>query len=81
MSEMIKIEIDPASFGWVRTEDTYGGKRYVVYVQQEWIDCLNWVKNYKAQLDKEIRLRESNPALASQWDQYQTMLRIVMDDV
>lgn len=81
MNELIKIDIDPSTFGWTRVEDTYGGKRHVIYIHQEWIDCLNWVKNHKAQLEKEAKLRAENPALASQWDQYQTMLRIVMDDV
>lgn len=78
---MIYVEFKPSNFASVVTTELHGGKAVYVKISPEVIDAINWVNTYRAQLDKEIALRNSNPALAIQWDHYQTLLRIVMDDV
>lgn len=59
----------------------YGGISFSVNLEKRLIDLLQWVENHKANVEKEEQLRKTNPALASTWEQYQTMLKIVMDDV
>jgi hypothetical protein len=59
----------------------YGGISYSVTLDQKLVDLLKWVENHKANVEKEEQLRKTNPALASTWEQYQTMLKIVMDHV
>lgn len=65
----------------VSTMDVHGGRDISVSVSNDVVETINWVKKYRQKLEKEIELRASNPALASAWDQYQVMLRIVMDDI
>jgi len=62
-------------------QDVYGGKEIHINLGFEAVDAIKWVQEHRRQLEKERKLRESNPALSNAWDQYQTMLRIVMDDV
>jgi len=50
---------------------------YNIFLDQSIIDIINWAKRYKNQLDNEIKLRSENPALASQYEEYQTMLKLV----
>jgi len=45
------------------------------------LDDINWLKDFRKKVEKEEKLRSDNPALADIWESYQTMLRIVMDDV
>lgn len=65
----------------VSTMDVHGGRDIYVSVSNDVVETINWVRKYRQKLEKEIELRASNPALASAWDQYQVMLRIVMDDI
>lgn len=59
----------------------YGGVQFTVQLAPEMEDVLRWASEYKLKIEKEEKLRQTVPALANQWEQYQTMLRIVMDDV
>jgi len=72
-----------SSNGYMNIQCTqqYGGLTYSIYLEKKLIDLLLWVEEHKAKVEKEEMLRKTNPALASTWDQYQTMLKIVMDDV
>ena len=78
---MFTISISPPDFAYVSLKDTYGGKQIHVQVNQEVIDVFRWFKEHKDLLDREQKLRESNPAVASIYEQYQTMMKLVMDDI
>jgi hypothetical protein len=78
---MLTINLDPPNFAYAAVSDVYGGKHIHVQISPDVIDAFNWIQTYRALLDREVKLRETNPALANQWDHYQTMLKIVMDDV
>lgn len=77
------IKISSANHRLIETSmnDVYGGKEIWINLGLEAVDAIKWVQEHRQQLERERKLRESNPALANAWDQYQTMLRIVMDDV
>jgi hypothetical protein len=59
----------------------YGGIQFTIQITPEIEEVLRWVSEYKLKIEKEEKLRQTVPALANQWEQYQTMLKIVMDDV
>jgi hypothetical protein len=78
---MISISLNPPEFGYASVSDAFGGKHITIMISPDVIEAVNWVKEHRSNLEKELELRNSNPALATQWDHYQTILRIVMDDV
>ena len=78
---MLSINLMPPDFAYASVSDMLGGNHINIMITPEVIDAINWVKEYRHKLEKEIELRNNNPALATQWDHYQTLLRIVMDDV
>lgn len=81
MVDLISLSINPPEIGHASIQDVYGGKNITITISQETVALLEWVKTYKTKLDQETELRKTNPALNNMWEQYQTMLRIVMDDV
>lgn len=81
LSNMIYARSNNPDMIYVSTMDVHGGKELCVSFSQDVADSLNWIKQHRKLMEKEAELRSSNPALASAWDQYQVMLRIVMDDV
>lgn len=80
MNKLININCNPKFFIAIGS-DQWGGIGYTIDFSHEVKELLEWLKTHKESVEKEEALRKSNPALANQWDQYQTMLRIVMDDV
>ena len=78
---MIQVTAAPPDMIYSGVVDVQGGKMITIQLTDDVVSTIRWAQKYKENLQREIELRESNPALASQWDQYQTMLRIVMDDV
>jgi hypothetical protein len=81
MVDLIQVSISPPEIGYISTQDVYGGKNITITITQEVVDLLAWVKEHKGQVQREAELRKTNPSLNNMWEQYQTMLRIVMDDV
>ena len=62
-------------------KDGNDGKQICIALAQDVVDTIRWVQEHRKKMEAEIELRNSTPALASAWDQYQVTLRIVMDDV
>ena len=82
MTELINVNVFPTNeYINVTRMNVHGGISFQISLSQTFLDLLTWTKEHKEMLDKEVKLRNQNPALATQWDHYQTMLRIVMDDV
>lgn len=71
--------------------DNIGGIRYDISCTYQTADAINWiiknkielenmfnfVKEHKAQLEKEERLRAETPMLNDLWNQYQMVLKMV----
>jgi hypothetical protein len=78
---MIQVMIDPPNFAYSSVMDTHGGKLVTIKIAPDVVAALQWVMEHKAKLEQEAELRQNNPALANAWDQYQVMMRLVMDDI
>lgn len=78
---MIYVRTENPDMIHIKNADIHGGREILISLSDEMIDNMKWITEYRNKLDQEIELRSKNPALANAWDQYQTMLRIVMDYV
>ena len=78
---MIRVRSNNPDMIYISTMDIHGGQEICISLTQDMIDTINWAKEHRGRLDKEAKLRETNPALSNSWSEYQTMLRIVMDDI
>lgn len=78
---MIQVTSDNPDMIYLSTMDVHGGKMINVSLSQEVVDTLRWAQSFRKKHELELELRKTVPALASQYEQYQTMLRIVMDTV
>lgn len=59
--------------------DQFGGAQIQVGLTQETIELLTWIKDYKTRLDLETKAREENESVKAAYEQYQTMLKLVLD--
>ncbi len=71
----------PYEFGTGSLSDTYGGQQLTLTVSQSIVDDLKWLRDYRAQLEREQQLRRENETVRSAWEQYQTVLNLVVLDV
>jgi hypothetical protein len=78
---MFNIIVDPPGFAIVSVADTYGGKQINIKISNHVLDTIDWVNRYRSRLDQEQKIRDGNPAVASLYEQYQTMIKLVMDDI
>ena len=67
--------------GYVNKQDTHGGVDYTLYIDPQMIDDLRWLRKHKTRIESEEKIRNENPAVASAYEQYQTVLKIVMDQI
>lgn len=77
MPDLVSINFNPPSLGYVAPSDTYGGKSWTIYLNQEVVDAVEWVKEHRYQLAQEESLRKANPHLQQLYDEYQTLLRLI----
>lgn len=80
MTNLIKI-CAQSQYIVVQETQLYGGVDISIDLSPDAKQLLDWVKKHRETVEKEEKLRQTVPALANQWEQYQTMLKIVMDDV
>lgn len=59
--------------------DQFGGLQIQIGLTAETVDALLWIKDYKARLEREARARELNESVRSAYEQYQTVLKLVLD--
>jgi hypothetical protein len=81
MEKLLDVDVTQNDWIHVYAIKHHDGIKYQITLEQKFLDLLAWVEQQKQQHAKEIELRKTNPALANSWDHYQTMLKIVMDDV
>ena len=84
ITSKVKLEFWPQEYISIYQTTDYSsgtpGQKYVVNFDQELVNDLRWLKEYRKQLDKEIKLRAENPALSSQYEAYQAMLKLVNEE-
>lgn len=79
---MIKSAVfAPYEFGTGVLTETYGGQQLTLTISQSIVDDLNWLHSYRTQLEREQQLRRENETVRSAWEQYQTVLNLVVLDV
>lgn len=79
---MIKsVGFIPYEFGSGLLSDTYGGQQLTLTISQSIVDDLKWLSEYRKQLEREQQLRRENETVRSAWEQYQTVLNLVVLDV
>ncbi len=79
MSNLVDIIFEDPTVGHVRTVDGYGCKQYVLVISHDVLAAIDWIRDYRIQLQKEANARANNPALASCYHEYQTMLKLISD--
>jgi hypothetical protein len=79
MIDIISTDYDLAYFNKI---DQYGGKKkYELKFTPDIKEMLTWYKTYRTQLDREIKAREQYPSVAAAYEQYQTILSLVLDQI
>ncbi len=79
---MIKtVTFMPYEFGSGHLGDTYGGQQLTLNISQTIVDDLKWLHEYRAQVEREQQAREENESVRSAYEQYQTVLNLVILDV
>ena len=70
-----KVQIDVHPYQWVNiyASQEYDRTRVNITINQEIVDTVEWFKKYKVQLEQEAKIRAENPAVASQYEQYQAL--------
>ncbi len=59
--------------------EVYGGTQLQVTLNGKLESDLRWLSSHRDKLEKEEKLRAENPALRESYEQYQTMLRLLLD--
>lgn len=67
-------------FGYVARQEVHGGVDYQMMLDSQMIDDLVWLRNHRDRMEKEANAREGNPALASAYEQYRTMMDLLLDN-
>lgn len=77
------IEINCSNYGImnVTKTDTYGGKRFDLSFSSDLLNMIEWYKVYQKQLDLEIKARREYESVAAAYEQYQTTLKLVLDQL
>lgn len=81
MVDFITINSNNPDMLYATKTDMYGGIQFNLGLNQETADAIRWVKEYKAQLTRESKAREENESVRAAYDQYQTVLKLVLDVV
>jgi len=81
MADLIEINCYNSDMLYVNKADTYGGKKYDLNFSQDMIEMFKWYKGYKEQMLKESKAREQFQSVAAAYEQYQTVLKLVLDQV
>ena len=83
MAEIVsKVQIDvyPSDWMYIHQSEDWGKVKVAITIDPKIIDAMDWVKKYRQQLEDEAKIRAENPAVASQYESYQTMLKLVKSD-
>ena len=76
----ISIDVYPYDWFYINTSEDWGRSKVSITVAPHLIESIEWVKTYKNQLEEEAKIRSENPAVATQYECYQAMLKLVKND-
>lgn len=79
MTDLINIVSSTPSLLWVNQTDIYGGKQINLSLSSEFDEMLTWFRKHKLQMYKEQKAREEHQSVAAAYEQYQTVLNLVLD--
>lgn len=66
-------------FAYVSKQDVYGGIDWSFNLDQRLMDDLIWLRKHREESEMEAKLRAENPTLDSAYQQYKTMLNLLLD--
>lgn len=81
MVDFITIQSNNPDMIYATKTDMYGGIQFSIGLNQETADAIRWVKEYKAQLTRESKAREEHESVRAAYEQYQTVLNLVLDQI
>lgn len=79
--DMVDFICADPDLAYINKMDQYGGKRFELKFSPELKEMMTWYKNHKIQLEREQRAREQFQSVASAYEQYQTTLKLVLDQI
>jgi hypothetical protein len=74
------IDVYPHDWFYIHTSNDYDKTRVNITVNNDIVNAIDWVRKYKTQMEAEAKLRAENPAVATQYECYQAMLKLVKSD-
>lgn len=69
------------NFAHIGKQEVYGGMDYTMNLDMRAVDDLIWLRQHRARMEKEANARAENPAVDSAYQQYQTVLNLVLDQI
>jgi hypothetical protein len=73
---MIRVACSHPNIIYVTVSDMMGGQQLYVGVMPDILDTINWVHQYKQQLEREQQIRANDPVAQELFTQYETYLNI-----
>lgn len=83
MAEIVnKVQVDvyPSDWMYIHQSEDWSKVKVSITIAPQIIETMDWVKKFKQQLEEEAKIRAENPAVASQYESYQAMLKLVKSD-
>jgi len=74
---MIQVMAYPPDLLMAHVMDIHGGQHMDIRLTDDLVDTINWVKQYKKQLDREQQIRSQDPVAQELYDQYRTYINLV----
>lgn len=71
----------PYDYMHVSESEVYGGKNLSIMFNAAFEDDLRWLRKHRQQVEAEIKARNENESVRSAYEQYQTVLNLVLDRV
>ena len=71
----------PGEYMYVSESEVYGGKSLSISFAYQFEDDLKWLRKHRQRMELETKTREENESVRSAYEQYQTVLNLVLDQV
>lgn len=69
----------PYEYMTASESEVYGGKNLTITFNHSFEDDLRWLRKHRQRMEMEARARDENESVRSAYDQYQTVLNLVLD--
>lgn len=71
----------PYDHMYASESEVYGGKSLTISFTQAFEEDLRWLRKHRLRMELEAKAREENESVRSAYEQYQTVLNLVLDQV